>query len=123
MSMTPKTPYLLRAMHEWLEDNNFTAYLMVNANYPNLVAPQEYAKDGQLVLSISYQATGDLQIDNDAISFKARFAGTPRELWIPMGAVLAIYAKEDPMQGMAFDSSEYANIEVQKPKKGLKLVK
>lgn len=108
---TPKHPYLARAFHEWLEDNQLTAYLMIDAEHTNLVAPTEYAHDGKLVLNISYEATKDLLIDNDAISFSARFGGVSKDVWIPMAAVLALYAKEDPSQIVGFDPSEYAHID------------
>lgn len=107
MSFTPKRPYLVRAMHEWLEDNELTAYLMVDANHPDIAAPLEYATDGRLVLAASYQATKDLHIDNESISFAARFGGISQDVWIPMAAVLGIYAKEDPSEGFFFDPSEY----------------
>lgn len=122
--MTPKTPYLLRAFHDWLEDNGFTAYLVVNVDYPNVVAPKEYAQDGRLTLAVSHNATGNLLIENDAMSFAARFAGVSRDLWIPMGAILAIYAKEDPSQMLMFDPNEYKDADLPPAKKsGLKLVK
>lgn len=108
MTFTPKRPYLIRAMHEWLEDNELTAYIMVDATHADVVAPLDFAVDGRLVLAASYQATKDLHIDNDAISFAARFGGVSQDVWIPMAAVLGIYAKEDPSEGFFFDPSEYA---------------
>ncbi|OOR91080.1 ClpXP protease specificity-enhancing factor [Moraxella caviae] len=109
--MTPTRPYFIRALHEWLEDNDLTAYLMVDATHPDLHAPTEYAQDGRLVLAASYQATKDLHIDNDAISFAARFNGVSQDIWIPMAAVLGIYAKEDPSRALFFDPSEYADVD------------
>ncbi|UNU73075.1 ClpXP protease specificity-enhancing factor SspB [Moraxella nasovis] len=103
----PKRPYMIRAMHEWLEDNEFTAYLLVDATHPDVVAPLDYAQDSRLVLAISYQATNNLQIDNDAISFAGRFGGVSQNVWIPMAAAMGIYAKEDPNEGFFFDPSEY----------------
>lgn len=108
---TPKHPYLLRAFHEWLEDNQLTPHLMINAHHDDIIAPTEYAHDGKLVLNISYDATKDLLIDNDAISFSARFGGISKDIWLPMVAVLALYAKEDPSQIIVFDPSEYANLD------------
>lgn len=105
--ISPKRPYFVRAMHEWLEDNNFTAYLMVDATQANVIAPLQYAQEGRLVLAISYQATKNLFIDNQAISFNARFGGVAQDVYIPMRAVLGIYAKEDISQGFFFDPSEY----------------
>lgn len=128
MTFRPKRPYLIRALHEWIEDNELTAYLLIDATHADLVAPLEYAIDGRLVLAASYQATKDLRIDNDAISFSARFGGVSQDLWIPMAAVVSIYAKEDPSEGLFFDPSEYANAAPAKPepeppkRSGLKFV-
>lgn len=108
-SYSPKQPYFLRAFHEWLTDNNFTPYLVVDASHDELVAPLEYANNGTLTLSISYQATHNLHIDNEFLSFSARFGGVSRDLWIPMPAVLALFAKENPEQMLPFDPSEYAH--------------
>lgn len=105
--MNPKRPYFLRAFHEWLTDNDYTPYLMIDATHPDLVAPLGYAQDGRLVLSASYQATHNLHIDNDAMSFAARFGGISEDLWIPMAAIMGIYAKEDTEQALFFDPSEY----------------
>lgn len=106
---SPKRPYLVRAMHEWLSDNGFTPYLMVDSTNPNIIAPLQYAQENRLVLAISYQATKDLFIDNQGISFNARFGGVAQDVYIPMQAVLGIYAKEDHTEGFFFDPSEYAD--------------
>ena len=92
---SPKRPYLLRAYYDWLVDNDFTPYLVVDANYYGTNVPVEYVKDGQIVLNLSAGATGNLQLTNDFIQFNARFQGVARELYIPMGAALAIYAREN----------------------------
>ena len=91
---SPKRPYLLRAYYDWLVDNSFTPYLVVDATYLGVNVPVEYVKDGQIVLNLSANATGNLQLTNDFIQFNARFKGVSRELYIPMGAALAIYARE-----------------------------
>lgn len=108
---SPKRPYFVRAMHEWLTDNHLTPYLMVDATHPHLLAPTEYAQEGRLVLAISYQATHQLQIDNEAVSFAGRFGGVSKDVWIPMQAVIGIYAKEDASEGFFFDPSEYDGYE------------
>ncbi|AOF54352.1 ClpXP protease specificity-enhancing factor [Rodentibacter caecimuris] len=92
---SPKRPYLLRAYYDWLSDNDFTPYLVVDATYWGVNVPAEYVKDGQIVLNLSASATGNLQLTNDFIQFNARFNGVARELYIPMGAALAIYAREN----------------------------
>lgn len=124
--MTPKRPYLIRAMHEWLEDNDLTAYVMIDATHADVVAPLEYAQEGRLVLVISYAATKDLHIDNQAMSFAGRFGGVSQDVWVPIQAVMGIYAKEDPSQGFFFDPSEYDNTDTPPPsppnRGGLKFV-
>ena len=102
---SPKRPYLLRAYYDWLVDNDFTPYLVVDANYYGTNVPVEYVKDGQIVLNLSAGATGNLQLTNDFIQFNARFKGVARELYIPMGAALAIYARENG-DGVMFEPEE-----------------
>jgi len=92
---SPKRPYLLRAYYDWLIDNDFTPYLVVDATYCGVKVPVEYVKDGQIVLNLSASATGNLQLTNDFIQFNARFRGVPQDIYIPMGAALAIYAREN----------------------------
>lgn len=108
LSLTPTRPYLVRAIYQWLEDNLLTPYLMVDTSQPNVGVPTEYIQDNRIVLNIASRATGNLQINNDYIHFNARFGGVSRELWIPMPAVMGIYAKENS-QGMFFDPNEYAD--------------
>ena len=94
-------PYLLRAIYEWCTDSGYTPYLAVKVDAATTV-PMEYVKKGEIILNISYGATSGLKMDNDAITFRARFNGVSRELYIPVQNVLAIYANENG-QGMAFD--------------------
>ena len=102
---SPKRPYLLRAYYDWLVDNSFTPYLVVDATYLGVNVPVEYVKDGQIVLNLSANATGNLQLTNDFIQFNARFKGVSRELYIPIGAALAIYARENG-DGVMFEPEE-----------------
>lgn len=104
--MTNCKPYLLRAVHEWIEDNNCTPYLLVDANYPGVQVPFEFVKDGQIVLNVSSGATGNFCIGEKSIAFNARFGGKPRQLLIPVEAVLFLYAKENG-EGMPFPAAEY----------------
>jgi len=93
-------PYLLRALHEWCTDNGFTPYVAVLVDETTQV-PMEYVKNGEIVLNVSYDATSGMTLGNEFIEFKARFAGVPREIVVPINRVLAIYARENG-QGMAF---------------------
>ena len=106
--LTPTRPYMVRAIFEWLEDNNLTPHIMVDTTQPNVTVPVEYVQDGRIVLNIASRATGKLVINNDFINFHARFGGVSQELWVQMQAVMGIYARENS-QGMFFDPTEYDN--------------
>lgn len=93
--MTPKEPYLIRAFHQWILDNDCTPYMVVDSRQPNVMVPQEFIQaDGQITLNISPGATGSLSLGDEAIEFSGRFSGVPHRLYIPCAAVLAIFAKE-----------------------------
>jgi stringent starvation protein B len=93
-------PYLIRALYEWCTDNGLTPYVAVRVD-DTVRVPREYVKDGEIVLNVSMDATSALKLGNDYIEFKARFAGVARDIMIPVGRVMAIYARENG-QGMAF---------------------
>ena len=93
-------PYLLRALHEWCTDNGYTPYVVVVVD-ETVQVPMEFVKNGEIVLNVSYDATAGMTLGNDYIEFKARFGGVPREIIVPVGRVMAIYARENG-QGMSF---------------------
>lgn len=97
-------PYLLRAIHEWCSDSNFTPYLSVKVD-GNTRVPMEFVKNGEIVLNIAYDATHRLTISNDGVQFSARFSGVSRECSIPIEAVLGIFARENG-QGLFFPAEE-----------------
>ena len=99
--MTPNKPYLLRALNEWILDNGLTPHLIVDAKAEGVEVPEQAIKDGKLVLNIAAQATAKLEMGNDSISFQARFSGVPFNIYLPIDAVMAIYARENG-QGMMF---------------------
>ncbi len=93
--MTARRPYLLRAFYDWLLDNDLTPHLVVDINLPGVMVPLEYARDGQIVLNIAPRAVGNLELTNEEVHFNARFGGVPRQVVVPMVAVMAIYAREN----------------------------
>lgn len=105
-TMTSTRPYFVRALYEWILDNQCTPYLLVNANYPAVQVPNEHVKDGRIILNLSPSAIRGLVMDNERVEFSARFGGVPRSLYLPIGAVLAVYAKENG-RGMFFDENEF----------------
>jgi len=99
-SSTSTRPYLVRALHEWCTDNGFTPYVTVSVD-DSVQVPREYVNNGEIVLNVSFDATSGMQLSNEFIQFKARFGGVARDIVVPMGRVMAIYARENG-QGMAF---------------------
>ncbi|MCL7461511.1 ClpXP protease specificity-enhancing factor [Pseudomonas sp. NW5] len=110
--MNSSRPYLLRALYEWIVDNDCTPHLLVASDYPGTRVPAGYAKDGQIVLNISPSAVRHLQMGNDLLSFEGRFGGVAQVLRVPVPAVLALYARENG-QGMFFDLDEQDDEEAQ----------
>jgi stringent starvation protein B len=99
--MKARRPYLLRAIHEWITDSLCTPHLVVDADVPGVEVPRHYVKDGKIVLNVSWNATANLRLGNDEVSFSGRFGGASMSVRVPVGAVLAIYARETG-QGMIF---------------------
>ena len=99
--MTPSQPYLLRALNEWIVDNGCTPQILVDSAHPDLEIPDSVRSQEKVVLNISPSAVRDLQIDNEYLSFVARFAGVSHGVLVPLEAVQAIYARENG-QGMMF---------------------
>jgi stringent starvation protein B len=93
--MSPRRPYLLRAFYDWLLDNQLTPHLVVDVTMPGVMVPMEFARDGQIVLNVAPRAVGNLELGNDDVRFNARFGGVPRNVFVPIAAVLAIYAREN----------------------------
>ncbi|MCK8047208.1 ClpXP protease specificity-enhancing factor [Shewanella sp. 1CM18E] len=103
--LTPNRPYLLRAYYDWLMDNQLTPHVVVDAYVPGTQVPQQYVKDGQIVLNITESAVGGLQITNEFIEFSARFGGVPQQVLLPMASIVAIYARENGA-GTVFELEE-----------------
>lgn len=99
--MVSTKPYLIRAIHEWCSNEGLTPYLAVQVDAATRV-PRDFVRDGQIVLNVSSEATHQLQMGNDAITFQTRFNGASFPVLVPVSAVLAIYARENG-QGMAFE--------------------
>ncbi|WP_114637418.1 ClpXP protease specificity-enhancing factor [Polynucleobacter necessarius] len=127
-------PYLIRALHQWCTDFGFTPFIAVFVD-ARVEVPMEFVKNNEIVLNLSLEACHQLQIENDWISFQARFGGVPRKIMVPVTHVLAIYAREngqgmsfpfDPAQARDLHVADSDDVESEKPKSGrpsLKIVK
>lgn len=103
--MKSSRPYLLRALHEWIVDSGCTPHILVSSEYPSVRVPAGYAQDGQIVLNISPSAVRYLEMGNDVLTFEGRFGGVAQSLYVPVPAILAIYARENG-QGMFFEGDD-----------------
>ena len=103
--MTSTKPYLLRAIFEWAEDNGFTPQVLVDASVAGVEVPQAHVVDGQIVLNISSSAVQLHVMDNECISFSARFSGVEQDIFLPIDSVSAIFARENS-QGIFFEEND-----------------
>lgn len=110
--MKSSKPYLIRGLYEWLLDSEVTPYLLVDASFHGVMIPQGIASNGKVVLNLSPSAIQKLELNNDYISFSARFGGVAQNVYCPIASVLAIYAKENG-EGMMFN--EDASIDPAEP--------
>lgn len=128
MSSKSKTPYLLRALFDWMVDSGYTPYVLVLVDGPDVKVPTQYVNDGKIVLNISPNAVRNLEIGDATVAFDGRFAGTSFWVEVPVSKVQAIYAKETG-DGMMFELETEASKEADSapatPKRpgGLKVVK
>lgn len=110
-NLTARRPYLLRAFYDWLLDNELTPHLVVDINLPGVEVPLEFARDGQIVLNIAPRAVGNLELGNEFVSFNARFGGVPRQVFVPLAAVMALYARENGAGTMFEPEPQYDDVE------------
>ncbi len=99
--MSSSVPYLLRGIYEWINDNNQTPYLVVDATVEGVEVPAVHVKDGQIILNVSFSAVHELSMTNEYVMFSARFDGVSRDIIVPIGAVLGIITRESG-EGMWF---------------------
>ena len=104
--MISNRSYIIRAMYDWIVDNNWTPHVQVDANYPGVDVPQAHVQEGVIVLNLAPSAVVGLSMANDWFTFKARFGGIETKLEFPPEAVLAIFARENG-QGMPFPPEPY----------------
>lgn len=112
--MTPSRPHFIRAINEWVVDNKLTPHLLVDVLKPGVMVPEQYVKDGKIVLNIAPEAVSNLSMTKDWVSFDARFSGVLHRIRIPVLAINAIYAAENG-RGMFFDEDEYDGDDVPPP--------
>lgn len=103
--VTSRRPYLLRAMHEWMLDNQQTPHLVVDAGFDGVRVPPQHVKDGKIILNASLSAASGLNLGNDFVTFRARFGGVSQDIVVPVAAIIGIYSRETG-QGMIFGDND-----------------
>jgi stringent starvation protein B len=109
-AMTSNRPYLLRALYEWISDNQMSPHLLVDAAREGVQVPSSAIKDGRVVLNIAARAVAQLDIGSREIRFLARFGGVSQQVIVPVGAVLAIYPQETGQLIMLPDEDAEATV-------------
>lgn len=105
MSHPSRRPYLIRAIYDWATDNGFTPHLLVATDVEGVSVPREYVQDHRITLNISPVAVQSLDLQSDPIWFSARFGGRAFDVLVPVGAVLAVFARENG-EGIVFGEIE-----------------
>ena len=103
--MTSSRPYLIRALYEWISDNGLTPYILVDAEYENVMVPTQHIEKGKIVLNISMTAVDNLTLGDNAVELDARFSGKQMRIHAPIQSILAIYARENG-KGMVFGDDD-----------------
>lgn len=114
MKFSSNRAYLLRAIYEWLLDNDATPHVVLFAENPQVLVPQHFVENGKIILNISPSAAQNLHIDNEGLSFSARFGGKPYNIYSPIGSVLALYASENG-EGLSFEAEDFDDIPPDSP--------
>lgn len=109
--MTSNRPYLMRAIYEWILDNDMTPHVLIDATMQDVDVPQHYVEDGRIILNISPSAVQQFAIDDNCLVFNARFGGRPSSIYAPIDSIRAIYAAENS-EGMMFEALPQAATEV-----------
>ena len=92
--MKPINSYLIEAAYKWITDSQDVPQIHVNATMPNVNVPQHLVQNGEIIFNISMNAVTHLNMDEDGISFNARFNGKPENVYVPTYAILAIFARD-----------------------------
>ena len=108
--MTSNRPYLMRAMYEWILDNELTPHVMIDAEMPGVEVPLQYVEDGKIILNVAPRAVQSFLIDNECLGFSARFGGKPYNIYAPINSVRAVYASENN-EGMMFDKLDEPEVD------------
>jgi stringent starvation protein B len=100
-----RRPYLLRAMHEWITDNQQTPHVVVDASLEGVEVPRQFVQNGKIILNVSHSATSGLTMNNETMRFRARFGTATYDVIVPVPAILGIYARETG-QGLIFSEND-----------------
>lgn len=104
--LSPLRPHLVRAYYDWLLENNLTPYVMVDAEYPEVEVPRDFVRDGRIILNIMPRAIHEFELTDTFMAFRASFRGQSMHLYLPMGAILGLYAQEN-RAGAFFDPEPF----------------
>lgn len=93
--MLVQRPYLMRAFYNWIVDSECTPHVIVDATKPNVEVPEQFIENGKIVLNIAPRSVLAFSLDDNALSFNARFSGQAMQVYVPLYAIEGIYAREN----------------------------
>ena len=88
-------PHLIEAIVNWCENRGQTPYMLVEVEDACDVPRHLANPDTTMVFWISEEAVYYFVIDDEAVSFQARFGESISSIYIPLTRVAAVYPKED----------------------------
>jgi len=90
--------YLIKGIYDWCIDSEYTPYISAQLNADTKIPLSESANtldsENFLVLNVSPEAAQGIIINDDGVSFMARFNGKATNMFLSINSIRGIYSKE-----------------------------
>jgi len=97
--------HLVGAVYAWAVESGFSPFVLVDTTKPGVQIPPGRAENDRITLNIDPRAVRSFSLQDEMLSFQARFGGQPFLIVVPIIAVLAIYARENG-RGLSFEGED-----------------
>ena len=85
---------LLLTIQKWILDNGGQAYMQFKID-ERCRLPAEFLNQPVITLNVTPSAVEDLMIDENGVSFRARFNGMEHHLYFPLDTIFGLYGGKD----------------------------
>lgn len=93
--MSSMRPFLVVALRDWIIANDMTPHLKASTKWPGVILPGHLVSaHEEIVLNVGPRAVSGFRCEDHGISFGATFNHTYSSIFIPYGAIQAVYARE-----------------------------